>query len=92
MKSRVQIALLVAGMILAFATGRTLAAECSYHSPTCTYRVGGCYQTEGTCLEHGGGYCWIEYGTCCGGAPGSDYTKFCAPSCDGSGGGPPCSD
>jgi hypothetical protein len=90
MKFKIQVALTVAGMMLAFAGGRALAAECSYHQPTCTYRVGGCYPVSGSCDLQGGGTCYIEFGSCCG-EPGSDYSKFCAPSCDGSGGGTPCS-
>jgi hypothetical protein len=91
MKSRVQATLLLAGMVLAFAAGRTLAAECSYHQPTCNYRVSGCMAVGGTCDQHGGGTCFMEFGYCCPGG-GSDYSKFCAPSCDGSGGGEPCLD
>lgn len=90
MKPKIQVALTVAGMMLAFTAGRVLAAECAYHQTSCTYRVGGCYATAGSCDLHGGGDCYIEFGVCCG-EPGSDYSKFCAPSCDGSGGGPPCS-
>jgi hypothetical protein len=91
MKSKVQITLLVVGVTLAFAAGSALGAECSYHQPTCTYRVSGCIPIGGSCQQHGGGTCYMEYGNCCPGG-GSDYTTFCAPSCDGSGGGPPCSD
>jgi len=90
MKSKIQVALTVAGMMLAFAGGRVLAAECSYYQPSCTYRVSGCMPTSGSCLQHGGGTCYQEYGTCCP-AGGTDYSVFCAPSCDGSGGGAPCS-
>jgi hypothetical protein len=89
MKSKIQMALLGFGMIVAFTASRTLAAECSYHQPTCTYRVSGCMEVQALCNEHGGGKCYQEYGICCPGG-GTDYSTFCAPSCDGSGGGPPC--
>lgn len=87
MKSKIQVALTVAGMMLAFAGGRVLAAECSYHQPECTYKVSGCVPTQNTCGLHGGGICFMEYGTCCPGG-GSDYSTFCGPGCDGSGGQP----
>jgi hypothetical protein len=89
MTSTIKVLLMSAAIILAFTGGRALAAECIYHQPSCTYRVGGCVAGPGTCENHGGGYCWIEYGSCCSGS-GSDSSVFCAPSCDGSGGGPPC--
>lgn len=90
MKSKFQVALTVAGMIMAFAAGRVLAAECAYHQPTCTYRVSGCMAVGGSCDQHGGGTCFQEFGSCCP-TGGVDYSIFCAPSCDGSGGGAPCS-
>jgi len=90
MTRKIQVALMVAGMMLAFSAGRVLAAECAYHQPSCNYRVSGCTPTGGSCAQHGGGTCYQEYGACCPGGD-VDYSIFCAPSCDGSGGGPPCS-
>ncbi len=89
MTSKLKILLILAGLTVAFTAGRTLATECAYHQPSCTYRVGGCYPAGGSCEQHGGGYCYTEYGTCCSGG-GADSSTFCAPSCDGSGGGPAC--
>jgi hypothetical protein len=89
MKARLRILLVLGGLVIAFTTGRTLGAECSYHQTSCTYRVGGCYPGPGSCELHGGGFCYTEYGVCCDGG-GADSSTFCAPSCDGSGGGPPC--
>ena len=88
MRSKIQVAFTVAGMMLAFVSGRV--AECSYHQPGCNYRVSGCLPIGGSCDLHGGGTCYQEYGNCCP-TGGVDYSIFCAPSCDGSGGGAPCS-
>jgi hypothetical protein len=88
MRSKIRVALTVAGMMLAFTAGRVLAAECAYHQPTCTYRVVNCEPTGGECGLHGGGTCYLEAGICCP-SGGTDYSVFCAPSCDG-GGGAPC--
>lgn len=89
MKARLRIVLVLGGLMIAFATGRALGAECAYHQPSCTYRVGGCYSGPGSCELHGGGYCYTEFGVCCSGG-GADSSTFCAPSCDGGGGGPAC--
>jgi len=89
MKSAIKLLLASAAIVLAFTGGRALAAECAYHQPTCTYRVGGCFANVASCNQHGGGYCFTEYGLCCN-TGDADSSTFCAPSCDGGGGGPAC--
>jgi|KBSSwiStaDraftv2_1062776.scaffolds.fasta_scaffold26432_6 hypothetical protein len=83
-RSRFKISMFIAVLIIAFSAGHTMGSECPYHQPSCGYAVSGCIQLTYSCQSSG--YCWREYGKCCE-DPGTDFSVFCGPGCDGSGGG-----